>query len=186
MVGGVAAALASGGTISYGSMLGFIALLAIAARSCVLLVRRYQQLGMRPKAEPLDPAVAALRDQFDDATPLNDVGKFDRISAELVLMGTSQRFLPLLTSTVAILLACAPFVWSNAGAGFEILRPMAIVISGGLVTTALVTLYVLPALYLWLKVEPLPDIVTEPLSARATVSHRRHLSPRPQLPATAT
>ena len=45
MVGGLAAAYASGGIISYGSMLGFVAVLAIAARSCVLLVRRYQQSG---------------------------------------------------------------------------------------------------------------------------------------------
>ena len=167
MVGGAAAALASGGTISYGSMLGFIALLAIAARSCVLLVRRYQQLGIKTKAEPLDPEVAAFRDQFNEATPLNDVGGFDRISAELVLAGTCQRFVPLLASTAAILLACLPFVLTDAGAGFEILRPMAIVISGGLVTTALVNLYVLPALYLWLNAEPLPDIVTEPLKVGA-------------------
>jgi Cu/Ag efflux pump CusA len=167
MVGGLAAALASGGTLSYGSVLGFIALLALATRSCVLLVRRYQQLGLRPKAQPLDPAVAALRDQFDDANPLNDVGKFDRISAELVLTGTRQRFAPLLASAAAILLACLPFVLTDGGAGFEILRPMAIVIAGGMVTTALVSLYVLPALYLWLKAEPLPDIVTEPLAVGA-------------------
>ena len=56
--------------------------------------------------------------------------------------------------TAAILVACVPFVLTNAVAGLEILRPMAIVVLGGLVTTALVNLYVLPALYLWLKSEP--------------------------------
>jgi hypothetical protein len=43
------------------------------------------------------------------------------------------------------------------------------VVLGGLVTTSLVNLYVLPALYLWLKSQPLPDIVTEPIAASEAV-----------------
>jgi Cu/Ag efflux pump CusA len=167
LIGGVAAAFASGGVISYGSMLGFIAVLAVAVRSCVLLVRRFQQLGINRKGEQVDPEVAAFRAQFDDSTPLNDIGEFERISPELVLKGSLQRFVPALVSTVAVLLACVPFLISDAGAGYEILRPMAIVIAGGLVTTAIVNLFVLPALYLWLKSEPLPDIVSEPITVAA-------------------
>jgi Cu/Ag efflux pump CusA len=164
MVGGLVASYASGGTISYGSVLGFIALLAIAVRSSLLLIRRYQQLGINRKGEQLDPEIDEFRTQFDQGSPLNDVGGFDRISPELVLAGTRDRFIPMLVSTVAILLACAPFVVTDAIAGLEILRPMAKVVLGGLVTTALVNLYVLPALYLWLKAKPLPDIVTEPIA----------------------
>ena len=48
--------------------------------------------------------------------------------------------------------------------GLEMVYPMAIVVLGGMISTALVSLYVLPALYLWLKEEPLPDIVSEPIT----------------------
>jgi Cu/Ag efflux pump CusA len=152
MVGGLVTTLATGGIISFGSILGFIAVLAIAARSCVLLVRRYQDLA-RPNG----------------TTPLNDVGHYDGISEELVLEGTRQRSVPVLVSTVAILIAAGPFVVLGDIPGLEILRPMAIVILGGLVTSAVVTLYVLPALYLWLRVEPAPDIVTEPIPVEERV-----------------
>jgi Cu/Ag efflux pump CusA len=170
MVGGVAAAFAGGGIISYGSVLGLIALLGIALRSCVLLIRQLQQLGINRKGESVDPEVAAFRAEFEQGSPLNDIGEFDRISPELVLAGARQRFVPLLISTVAVLLACAPFVATDAGAGFEILRPMAIVILGGILSTALVNLYVLPGLYLWLKSEPLPDIVTQPITVTTEVN----------------
>jgi Cu/Ag efflux pump CusA len=165
LVGGLAAAYATGGVISYGSMLGFIALLAIATRSLILLVRCYQQLGTRA-GEPVDPELAPFTAQ---GTPLNDVGGFDRIGPELVIAGTRQRFVPLLVTSVAILAACAPLAFADTVAGLEILRPMAIVVLGGLVSTTLVTLYVLPALYLWLKSEPLPDIITEPITATEQV-----------------
>jgi Cu/Ag efflux pump CusA len=59
-------------------------------------------------------------------------------------------------------LACLPPIALGSIAGLEILRPMAFVLFGGMVTTTLVSLYVLPPLYLWLKSERLPDIVTEP------------------------
>ena len=147
LVGGLVAAYAGGGLISLGSILGFIAVLAIAARSLMLLVRRYQNLA-----------------QHDGATPLNDVGQHDNIGPELVLEGTRQRSVPILISTAALLLAFAPFAFFGDIPGLEIMHPMAIVVLGGLITTALVSLYVLPALYLWLKAEPGPDIVTEPLA----------------------
>ena len=147
MVGSLVAAYASGGLISFGSILGFIAVLAIAARSCVVLVRRYQSLA-RP----------------DQGTPLNDTGQYDGISPELVRCGTRQRFSPILLSTAAIALAFAPFAYFGDIPGLEIMYPMAIVVLGGLVTTTLVSLYVLPGLYLWLKAEPEPDIVTQPIT----------------------
>jgi Cu/Ag efflux pump CusA len=161
LVGGLAAAYATGGVISYGSLLGLIALLAIATRNFVLLVRRYQQLGPQTGGT-VDPELAPFSSQ---QTPLNDIGGCNHISPELVIAGTRQRFVPLLVTTVAVLAACAPLAFANNVAGLEILRPMAIVVLGGLVTTTLVSLYVLPALYLWLNSEPLPDIVTEPIPA---------------------
>ena len=147
MVGGLATAYAGGGVISFGSILGFIAVLAIASRSCMLLVRRYQGLT-----------------RSHSVTPLNDVGQYAHVSEELVREGTRQRAVPMLISTAAILIAFAPLAFFGEIPGLEILHPMAIVVLGGMVTTVLVSLYVLPALYLWLKVERGPDIATEPIT----------------------
>lgn len=166
MVGGLVAILVTGGIISFGSILGFIAVLAIAARNCVLLVRRYQNLAV---SAGVDPEVADFRAHFDRQSPLNDTGQFDSISPELVRSGTCDRFVPILASTVAIFAAVAPFVVLGSIPGLEVLHPMAIVILGGLVTTAVVSLYLLPALYLWLKVEPAPAIVTEPIRVEEEV-----------------
>jgi Cu/Ag efflux pump CusA len=162
LIGGLVAALASGGVISYGSLLGFVAVLTIAVRSFVLLVRRYQELQRTEQGMDVDSHA-----EFVEKTPLNDVGEFDEICPELVIEGTRQRAVPMFVSTAAIMLACLPPIALGSIAGLEILRPMALVLLGGMVTTTLVSLYVLPPLYLWLKSERLPDIVTE--SAPVTV-----------------
>jgi Cu/Ag efflux pump CusA len=159
LVGGLVAALAGGGVISYGSLLGFVAVLTIAVRSFVLLVRRFQQLQRTELYVDVDSQHA----QFVEKTPLNDVAAFDEISPELVVEGTRQRAVPMFVSAAAIMLACLPPIVLGSIAGLEILRPMALVVFGGMVTTTLVGLYVLPPLYLWLKSDRLPDIVTEPI-----------------------
>jgi Cu/Ag efflux pump CusA len=51
-------------------------------------------------------------------------------------------------STLAIALLLAPVVVTGAGSGLEIVHPMATVVLGGLVTTLVVTLFVIPAIYL--------------------------------------
>jgi Cu/Ag efflux pump CusA len=157
LIGGLVAAIASGGVISYGSLLGFVAVFTIATRSFVLLVRRYQELQSTEQDRDVDPQHA----EFVDRTPLNDIGEFDEICPELVIEGTRQRAVPMLVTTAAIMLACLPPIALGSIAGLEILRPMALVLFGGMVTTTLVSLYVLPPLYLWMKSERRPDIVTE-------------------------
>jgi Cu/Ag efflux pump CusA len=171
LIGGLVAALASGGVISYGSLLGFVAVLTIAVRSFVLLVRQYQELQRTEQDMDVDSQHA----QFVEKTPLNDVGEFDEISPELVIEGTRQRAVPMFVSTAAIMLACLPPIALGTIAGLEILRPMALVLFGGMVTTTLVSLYVLPPLYLWLKSERLPDIVTDPIP----VTVEREVEPAP-------
>jgi Cu/Ag efflux pump CusA len=99
--------------------------------------------------------------EFVERTPLNDIGEFDAICPELVIEGTRQRAVPMFVSAAALMLACLPPIALGSIAGLEILRPLAYVLFGGMVTTTLVSLYVLPPLYLWLKSERLPDIVTE-------------------------
>jgi Cu/Ag efflux pump CusA len=64
------------------------------------------------------------------------------------LRGSGERFTPLIMTALATALALLPFVIFGNNPGYEIARPIAIVILGGLLTTTLLNLFVLPALYL--------------------------------------
>jgi Cu/Ag efflux pump CusA len=81
--------------------------------------------------------------------------------------GACDRLTPILTTTFAILLGLIPFVVAGDTAGLEIVRPMAIVLLGGLITTALLDLFVLPTLYLRFgaRREPVMEYVPEPAPA---------------------
>ena len=115
------AAFASGGVISLGSIVGFLAVLGIAARNGLLIIHHYQIL------------------ERDEGVPFG---------LELVLRGTRERLLPILTSSAAIIAALLPILVFGQIPGLEILRPTAFVIVGGLVASTLLTLFVMPALYL--------------------------------------
>ncbi len=121
IAGGVLAALASGGVISLGSIVGFFAVLGIAARNSVLLINNYQRL------------------EGQEGVPFG---------LDLVLRGVRERLSPILASSAAIVAALLPIVVFGQIRGFEIVQPTAIVIIGGLVASTLVTLFVIPALYL--------------------------------------
>ena len=120
IAGGVLAVLVTGATVSLGSLVGFIAVLGIAARNGLLLIVRYQGLER-------------------DGVP------FGR---ELVMRGARERLVPTVASAVALFAALAPVVLLGRVAGLELLHPMAIVIFGGLAVATAVTLFVMPALYL--------------------------------------
>ncbi|HET9311967.1 MAG TPA: efflux RND transporter permease subunit [Actinomycetota bacterium] len=120
LAGGAVAALIDGGEITLGSVAGFVAVLGLATRIVVVLMRHYQQLQREG----------------------------DEFGADLVMRGTRGRLVPILTTVLASAAALIPFVVSGGSAGFEIVGPMATVILGGLVTTALLSLVVVPALYL--------------------------------------
>jgi Cu/Ag efflux pump CusA len=120
-VGGVLAVYAGGGSVSLGSVAGFFALLAVAVRGSILLIRHYRRLE-RDEGVPFGP--------------------------ELVLRGARDRLAPTVMTTVGVGLALLPALVRGPVAGLEIIQPMAVVVLGGLVTTAALTLFVLPALYL--------------------------------------
>lgn len=121
LVGGALAALAAGGDVTIGSYAGFFAVLGIAARNGIVLINRYRQLE-REEGEPFGPG--------------------------LVLRGTRERVTPILMTALATGLALAPLVLVGDVFGREIIGPMAVVILGGLVTSTLVNLFILPVLYL--------------------------------------
>ena len=119
LAGGVLGALAGGGVISLGSIIGFLAVLGIAARNGILLINRYQRL------------------EGEEGVPFG----FD-----LVVRGARERLTPILASSAAIIAALLPIVLLGRAPGFEIVQPTAIVIMGGLVASTLFTLFVMPAL----------------------------------------
>ena len=134
LVGGVLAALIDGATLSLGSLIAFLALLGIAARNGVMLIDRFQRLR------------------------LDGVQAF---GTELVRRGAQDRFAPTLTVAVATAAAVLPFVIMGNVAGLEIVNPMAVVLLGGLITSTLLALFVLPVLYLRFGAGAQPEPVAE-------------------------
>ena len=121
LVGGVLAAYFTGDVISLGSLVGFLTVFGIAARNKIMLINHYQHLE-REEGEPFGP--------------------------ELALRGARERLSPILMTALATGLALVPLVISGDIPGHEIEYPMAIVILGGLVTSTLLNLFVVPSLYL--------------------------------------
>jgi CzcA family heavy metal efflux pump len=121
LVGGVLAAFATGGVVSLGSLVGFFTVFGIAARNGIMLINHYQHLEQRE-------------------------GK--QFGRELVLQGARERLAPILMTALAAGLALVPLVVAGDIPGHEIEYPMAIVILGGLVTSTVLNLFIVPSLYL--------------------------------------
>lgn len=138
LVGGVLAAYLGGGIISIGSLVGFLAILGIAARNGILLINHYQHLE-EEEGEAFGPA--------------------------LILRGARERLSPILMTTLATGLAMLPLVVAGNVPGQEIEHPMALVILGGLVTSTVVNLFIVPALYLRFAHRPATAPVSAPIEA---------------------
>jgi CzcA family heavy metal efflux pump len=123
LAGGVLAAYFGDRVVSLGSLVGFLTVLGIAARNGILLIHHYQHLEQY-EGESFGPA--------------------------LILRGARERLSPILMTTLATGLALVPLVITGDIPGQEIEYPMAVVILGGLVTSTLLNLFVVPVLYLLL------------------------------------
>ena len=121
LVGGALAAWLSGGVLSLGSLVGFYTVFGIAARNGILMINHFQHL-----------------EEHEGET-------FGR---KLVLRGAQERLSPILMTTLATGLALVPLVIAGNVPGHEIEHPLAIVVVGGLVTSTLLNLFVVPPLYL--------------------------------------
>src|ERR671921_2432464 len=147
LAGGALAALIDGAALPLGALLAFLALLSVAARNGTMLIYNLQRLR-------------------------TDAG--NAFDADLVQRGAGERLAPVLTSAAALALVALPFVAMGDVAGLEIVHPMAVVLLGGLVTTTLLALFVLPILYLRFGAgaEPEPAIETSPAPAVAAERSR--------------
>ena len=140
LVGGLAAALLTGGRLTLGSVAGLVGVLGLAARAVLVLIRHYRRLE-RTEGMPFGP--------------------------ELVVRGTRDILAPTVMAGLAAALVLAPIVAVGSVPGFEIVHPMAVVVLGGLLTTMLVTLFVVPVLYLRFGSVPDHDDWTDELFAPA-------------------
>ena len=81
----------------------------------------------------------------------------------LVMRGAVDRLTPILTTAVAIGLLFLPFVVLGDRAGYELLRPMAVVVLGGVATSTLLSLFIVPTLYPLFTSSPEPGTSSEPI-----------------------
>jgi len=120
VLGGLAAIALTDGTFSLGSLLGLGAVLALMVRQGVGLVAHFQYL------------------QLHEGEPFGE---------ELVRRGVQEQFPSVIASSVTTLALVLPFAIMGDVAGLELAHPLAVVVLGGVVTSTLGTLLVLPALY---------------------------------------
>jgi CzcA family heavy metal efflux pump len=120
LIGGVIGAFLSGGVLSLGSLVGFVTVLGVAARNGIMLLSHYQHLET-VEGEPFGP--------------------------NLVLRGAEERLAPILMTALCAGLGLVPLILAGNKPGHEIEFPMAVVILGGLVTSTILNLILMPALY---------------------------------------
>jgi cobalt-zinc-cadmium resistance protein CzcA len=122
-LGGVIALFVTGEYLSVPASVGFIALWGIAVLNGVVLVSY----------------IRSLRGE-------------NRTIREAVVEGATMRFRPVMMTAMVAMLGLIPFLFAT-GPGSEVQRPLAIVVIGGLITSTLLTLVVLPTLYQWFDEE---------------------------------
>jgi cobalt-zinc-cadmium resistance protein CzcA len=120
-IGGVFSLFVTGEYLSVPASVGFITLWGIAVLNGVVLVSYIR--GLREEGLP---------------------------QAEAIAQGCAQRFRPVLMTATVAMLGLIPFLFAT-GPGSEVQRPLAVVVIGGLISSTLLTLVVVPALYRWFE-----------------------------------
>ena len=119
--------------LSLGSLVGLVTVIGIAARNGIMMVSHFRHL------------------EHEEGVP------FGR---DLVMRGAEERLAPILMTALATGLALLPIAFGGDKAGQEIEHPLAVVILGGLVTSTILNLFLLPPLYLRFRrsAAPLPNV----------------------------
>ena len=135
LVGALLAAFAGDRVISLGSLVGIITVLGISARNGILLFQHFRHL---------------------------EEVEGEAFGVGLVLRGAGERLSPILMTSLCTAVALLPLVIPGSIPGHEIEHPMAVVILGGLVSSTLLTLLVLPVLYLRIETRAAPNLHPAP------------------------
>jgi Cu/Ag efflux pump CusA len=130
--GGVLLALAAGHLFTMGALAGFLLVIAITIRHAVALIDRFRRLEEAGSAGP-----------------------------DVALAGVQEQLVPIVTTILGTAVFALPFIVLGDVAGLEIMRPMAIFVLGGLISAALLILFVVPSIYLLSG--PSPESETESL-----------------------
>ncbi len=117
LVGGALAVFAGGGVLSVGSLVGFVTLFGLSTRNSIILISHYEHL-VAVEGRPW--------------------------SRETALRGAGERLVPVLMTALVTALGLLPLALGGSTAGGEIEGPMALVILGGLITSTVLNLLVLP------------------------------------------
>jgi len=120
LVGGVFATAIGNGVFSLGSMVGFVTVLGIAVRNGIMMISHYRHLRTEENCE---------------------------FGADLVLRGAKERLSPILMTALTTVVALFPLIFFGNLPGHEIEYPLALVVMGGLLSSMLLNLYFIPALY---------------------------------------
>jgi Cu/Ag efflux pump CusA len=137
LAGGAVTAPIAGGPLTLGALAGFLAVFGVAVRAGLVVMRNMQasvassSAGI-PKAEG----------------PGSEASSTENSRAEAVQSAVRRSVFPTMVTAVGLALVSLPFAVVGDGAGMEVMRPLALVVFGGMVTTVLVTLVLLPAAYL--------------------------------------
>ena len=124
LIGGVMAVKLGANTLSTPALIGFITLFGIATRNGILLVSRFQTLFAQKGDASVSPR-------------------------DLILQGSLDRFNPILMTALTTALSLVPMVLAADHPGNEIQAPMAVVVLGGLITSTLLNIFVIPIVYEW-------------------------------------
>ena len=124
LIGGVLAIFFTSDIISIPSIIGFITLFGIATRNGILLISKYQHTEAHK--------TASLR--------------------EIIIQGSIDRLNPILMTALTAALALIPLVFQGDKPGNEIQSPMAVVVLGGLLTSTLLNIYIVPVVYELIKI----------------------------------
>jgi len=134
-LGGVVAVLLMGGTVSLGSLAGFVALFGLSTRTAVLMVTRPHEMHARGSDHDHEHHHHDHEEHRRGHWTLN----------ALAVAG-AHRVTAILTGAFLVALAVTPLLFTHAQAGGEVLGPMAAVIVGGLISGAVLSLWLLPPL----------------------------------------
>ncbi|MBQ1885912.1 MAG: efflux RND transporter permease subunit [Bacteroidales bacterium] len=122
LIGGVMAVFFTSGVVSIPSIIGFITLFGVATRNGILLISRYEHLQAEGKS---------LKDT--------------------IMIGSADRLNPILMTALTSAFALIPLIINSDKPGNEIQSPMAVVVLGGLITSTLLNIFVMPILYQWYR-----------------------------------